>query len=43
MKLDLEMRSFRRAGMTKDPTNALLRAVRLALRVPVNELRRRWG
>jgi len=43
MKLDLEMRSFRRAGMTKDPTNALLRAVRLALRVPVNEIAAKMG
>ncbi len=37
-RLDLEMRSFRRAGMTKNPTNGLLRALRLALRIPVAEI-----
>ena len=38
-RLDFEMRSFRRAGMEKWPTEGLLRAVRRALRVPVAEVR----
>jgi predicted DNA-binding mobile mystery protein A len=42
-KLDLEMRPFRRAGMEKNPTSELLRAVRQALGVPVAEIARRMG
>jgi hypothetical protein len=32
------MQPYRRAGMAKNPTNQLLRAVRQALRVPVAEI-----
>jgi transcriptional regulator with XRE-family HTH domain len=32
------MRPYRRAGLTKKPTNGLLRAVRRALRIPVAEI-----
>jgi predicted DNA-binding mobile mystery protein A len=42
-RLDLEMRSFRRAGMERNPTEGLLRAVRLALRVPVAEIAGKMG
>jgi len=42
-RLDFEMRPYRRAGMTKDPTNELLRAVRQALRVPVAEIAQKMG
>ncbi|MFY9856349.1 MAG: hypothetical protein WAK26_20985 [Terracidiphilus sp.] len=42
-KLDLEMRSYRRAGREKNPTNALLRAVRQVLRVPVAEVAEKMG
>jgi hypothetical protein len=41
MKLDMEMRPYRRAGMEKNPTNGLLRAVRQALRFPVAEITER--
>jgi transcriptional regulator with XRE-family HTH domain len=37
-KLDVEMRPFRRALLVKEPTNGLLRAVRLSLRIPVAEI-----
>jgi transcriptional regulator with XRE-family HTH domain len=37
-RLDLEMRPYRRAGLTRKPTNGLLKAVRQALRVPVAEI-----
>jgi hypothetical protein len=37
-KLDFEMRSYRRAGMTKNPTQGLLKAIRQALHVPVAEI-----
>lgn len=40
-RLDVEMRPFRRAGREKKPTQALLRAVRTALRVPMAELTRK--
>jgi transcriptional regulator with XRE-family HTH domain len=43
MKLDLEMRSYRTAGRAKSPTNGLLRAVRLALRVPLAEIAGKMG
>ena len=42
-RLDIEMRSFRRAGREKNPTNGLLRAVRLALRVPMAEIAEKMG
>ena len=42
-KLDVEMRPYRRAGMDKNPTNELLRAVRQALRVPVAEIAKKMG
>ena len=42
-RLDLEMRPYRRAGLTKKPTNGLLRAVRRALRVPVAEIAGKMG
>jgi len=37
-KLDVELRHYRRAGMEEDPTNGLLRAVRMALQMPVKEI-----
>jgi predicted DNA-binding mobile mystery protein A len=43
MRLDVEMRPFRRAGMAKNPTNALLRAVRQTLRIPVAEIAEKMG
>jgi len=42
-KLDEEMQPFRRAGMAKNPTNGLLRAVRQALRIPMAEIERKMG
>lgn len=42
-KLDVEMQPYRRAGMAKNPTNGLLRAVRQALRVPVAEIAQKLG
>jgi transcriptional regulator with XRE-family HTH domain len=42
-KLDVEMRPFRRAGMEKNPTNDLLRAVRQTLHVPVAEIAEKMG
>jgi ribosome-binding protein aMBF1 (putative translation factor) len=42
-RLDVEMRSYRRAGREKNPTNQLLRAVRQALRVPVAEIAGKMG
>jgi predicted DNA-binding mobile mystery protein A len=41
--LDAEMRPYRRAGVQKNPTNGLLRAVRQALRVPVAEIAEKIG
>ena len=43
MRLDVEMRSYRQAGREKNPTNALLRAVRQVLRVPVAEVAEKMG
>jgi len=43
MRLDVEMRPFRRAGKDKNPTNALLRAVRQTLRIPVAEIAEKMG
>ena len=42
-RLDVELRSYRRAGMAKNPTNELLRAVRQVLRVPVAEIAQKMG
>ena len=42
-RLDVEMRPFRRAAGDKDATQGLLRAVRLALRIPVGEIARTMG
>ena len=42
-KLDAEMKLYRRAGMEKNPTNALLRAVRQTLGVPVVEIAEKMG
>ena len=42
-KLDAEMKSFRSAAREADPTNALLRAVRRALAIPVKEIAERMG
>ena len=39
----LELRLYRRAGVQKYPANGLLRAVRLALRVPVAEIAKKMG
>jgi predicted DNA-binding mobile mystery protein A len=41
--LDGEMRPYRRAGLQKNPTKGLLRAVRQALRVPVAEIAEKMG
>jgi predicted DNA-binding mobile mystery protein A len=42
-KLDVEMRSYRRAGLDKNPTNELLRAVRQVLGIPVQEIAEEMG
>lgn len=42
-RLDVEMRSIRRAALVKDPTRGLLRAVRQALRIPVDEIMEKMG
>lgn len=42
-KLDEEMRPFRRAGMERNPTDGLLRAVRTVLRIPVAEVAKAMG
>jgi predicted DNA-binding mobile mystery protein A len=42
-RLDVELRSYRQAGRTKNPTNGLLRAVRQALKVPVAEIAWKMG
>jgi predicted DNA-binding mobile mystery protein A len=41
--LDLEMKPFRQAGMDKHPTQAVLRAVRKALRMRSQEIAGRMG
>jgi predicted DNA-binding mobile mystery protein A len=41
--LDVETRPFRQAGMDKHPTQALLRAVRKALRIRSQEIATRMG
>ena len=43
MALDEEMRPFRRARKTKNPTKMLLREVRKALGVPVEEIALKLG
>lgn len=43
IKLDAEMRPYRRAGKEKKPTCELLRAVRHALRIPVEEIAKKMG
>jgi transcriptional regulator with XRE-family HTH domain len=42
-RLDKEMQPYRRAGMEKDPTGELLRAVRQVLRLPVGEIAGKVG
>ncbi len=42
-RLDLEMRSYRRAGLEKNPTSGLLRAVRQVVRIPVEEVAKKIG
>jgi hypothetical protein len=42
-RLDQEMRSYRRAGLEKNPTSGLLRAVRQATRIPVEEVAGKMG
>jgi predicted DNA-binding mobile mystery protein A len=42
-KLDEEMRPFRRAGLDLSPTNGLLRAVRTALKIPIEDIAERMG
>ena len=37
-RLDFEMRSYRNAGRAKNPTQGLLAAIRLSLRIPVSEI-----
>ena len=41
--LDVEMKPYRQAGLDKHPTNALLRAVRKALRMHSPEIAARMG
>jgi len=43
MRLDVEMRPYRRAAKEKNPTNELLRAVRQALGIPVKEITKSLG
>ena len=42
-RLDEEMRPYRRAGMEKNPSTGLLRAIRLALHIPVTEIAGKLG
>jgi len=42
-KLDTEMRLYRTVARAKNPTNDLLRAIRQALRVPVEEIAQKMG
>jgi transcriptional regulator with XRE-family HTH domain len=42
-RLDVEMRPFRRGAADKDATQGLLRAVRLALRIPMDEIAQTMG
>ena len=42
-RLDEEMQPYRRAGIRKDPTNGLLRAVRRALGLPMAEIAGKMG
>lgn len=43
MRLDREMRLFRKAGQEKSTTEGLLRAVRRALAVPTKEIGQKMG
>jgi transcriptional regulator with XRE-family HTH domain len=42
-KLDAEMKPFRQAARRKSSTQVLLRAVRLALNIPVREISKKMG
>ncbi len=42
-KLDAEMKPFRKAAQAKNPTNNLLRTIRLSMRVPVGEIAEKLG
>jgi len=42
-KLDREMKPYRWASREKNPTNELLRAVRLALGIPIKEVMEKMG
>jgi predicted DNA-binding mobile mystery protein A len=42
-KLDMEMRSYRRAGLEKNPTSGLLRMVRQVVGIPVAEIAEKMG
>ena len=42
-RLDREMRSYRRAGLEKNPTGGLLRAVRQVVGIPVAEVAEKMG
>lgn len=42
-KLDAEMKAFRSAAKGANPTNALLRAIRRALAIPVKEIAGKMG
>ena len=42
-RLDVEMRPFRRGAADKDATQGLLRAVRLAMRIPSREIAAKMG
>lgn len=42
-KLDIEMKPYRWASREKNPTNELLRAVRLALGIPIKEIVEKMG
>ncbi len=43
VKLDVEMWPFRKAGREKEPTNALLRAVRQSLGIKIKEITKEMG
>src|ERR1019366_7812149 len=43
LRLDEEMRPFRRAGKEKNPTSALLRTARKVLEIPAGEIAKKLG
>jgi transcriptional regulator with XRE-family HTH domain len=43
LRLDEEMRPFRQAGKTKNPTGALLRSARKVLEIPAAEIAKKLG